>query len=239
MPKEILYGTQDPSRQAYDIYLPESVNADLPVLFFVHGGAWISNHKSDFEFLGQEFSKRGFVTVITTYRLVKKPNSSVVYPDFTDDVLLSLQHAVECLKTDVLGGNDPKIVMIGHSAGVHLIGTALKMNPNVHKYINLVIYVEGIFDLVRFLEYYPAYGDWFIHHAFPNRTQWPVPITENAPKLRYVIMHSKDDELISQDYAEEFAKQFDVIEFVQLKGGHDEVLKSTLLFEEVARLACM
>src|SRR5262245_47964098 len=56
----------DKVRHKLDLYLPKG-QKDYPVLFFVHGGAWVSGSKDLYEPLGKTFAKNGLGCVIINY----------------------------------------------------------------------------------------------------------------------------------------------------------------------------
>src|SRR4051812_29964072 len=58
----------DKVRHKLDLYLPKG-QKDYPVLFFVHGGAWVSGNKNLYEPLGRMFAKNGVGCVVINYRL--------------------------------------------------------------------------------------------------------------------------------------------------------------------------
>src|SRR4051794_20374857 len=73
--KDLEYGPAHflhPGKHKLDLYLPEGAK-DFPVLFFIHGGGWVSGDR-DFHFglyanVGRAFAKKGIGTVIISYRL--------------------------------------------------------------------------------------------------------------------------------------------------------------------------
>ena len=109
-----------PSR-GLDIYFPNEINHRLPFIFFVHGGAWISNSRSDFQKVGQMFSIQGFVTIIAGYRLSNREqiDTNQMHPMHIKDVAEGLELVSNGVNH--LSKNHP-IVLIGHSAGAQLTG---------------------------------------------------------------------------------------------------------------------
>lgn len=117
----LAYGT-DP-RQRLDVYqpLPSSSSAMSsgvpsstqikPVILFVHGGAWNSGSKDDYLFVGESFTKAGYVTVVMNYRLAPEHQ----YPDYVRDTALAIKWVHQHIAQ--YGGNPQQIVVIGHSAG--------------------------------------------------------------------------------------------------------------------------
>lgn len=119
----LAYGT-DP-RQRLDVYQPlpstnTSANKSFstsshtqakPVILFVHGGAWNSGSKDDYLFVGESFTKAGYVTVVMNYRLAPEHQ----YPDYVRDTALALKWINQHIGS--YGGNPQQVVVMGHSAG--------------------------------------------------------------------------------------------------------------------------
>jgi acetyl esterase/lipase len=97
---------------------------DLPVIFFIHGGSWMSGSKNMYAKLGENFLARGFVSVIISYRLFPETDAF----GMADDCRAAFKWCCENIKD--YGGNPGKIYLTGHSAGGHLAAvTGLTDNP--------------------------------------------------------------------------------------------------------------
>ena len=59
------YGNED--RQLLDIYRPDTVLADSPVLVFFYGGSWRRGDRGDYRYVGYNLSANGYITVIPDY----------------------------------------------------------------------------------------------------------------------------------------------------------------------------
>lgn len=105
--KNISYG--DLQRQKYDLYQPEKISPETPILIFVYGGSWDSGEKSNYDFIGKTFAKEGFITIIPDYRLFPR----VTFPAFVDDVALSFATVRQKFP-------ERKIFIAGHSAGAQI-----------------------------------------------------------------------------------------------------------------------
>ncbi|HTD05051.1 alpha/beta hydrolase [Undibacterium sp.] len=117
---DIAYGEH--ARHRLDIYQPASAidagagsAANLPVVVFVHGGAFLrGNMNSNAEIYGnvpRYFARHGFVAVNLEYRLAPE----AAYPGGAQDVAA----AVAWIRQHIAayGGNPQHIVLAGHSAG--------------------------------------------------------------------------------------------------------------------------
>ncbi|WP_211253594.1 alpha/beta hydrolase [Alkanindiges illinoisensis] len=107
----IAYG-QD-SRQKLDVYQPLHVSNSKPrpVVLFAHGGSWEEGSKDDYLFVGESFTRAGYVTVVMNYRLAPAHK----YPDYVQDTALAIQWINQNIAR--YGGNPQQIVVMGHSAG--------------------------------------------------------------------------------------------------------------------------
>ncbi|RYY78744.1 MAG: alpha/beta hydrolase [Moraxellaceae bacterium] len=107
----IAYGAD--TRQKLDVYQPLAISKSKPkpVILFVHGGAWEEGSKDDYLFVGESFTRAGYVTVIMNYRLAPAHK----YPDYVQDTAQVIQWINQNIAR--YGGNPQQIVVMGHSAG--------------------------------------------------------------------------------------------------------------------------
>ena len=112
---------------------------DRPVVFFVHGGAWVDEYAFWYKFVAQSFTgEMGWVTAIVEYRLTSDsvfiadeycPNrdecydsihrtKAAWYPDNINDVAEAFQWVSDSIANH--GGDANNIFVFGHSAGAHL-----------------------------------------------------------------------------------------------------------------------
>ncbi len=84
----------------------------MPVLLFVHGGAWGSGNKFLYRLVGECFRGAGFVTVVANYRLYPEARTSDdQVRDIEAAVLWASRHAVR------YGGDPQRLFLAGHSSG--------------------------------------------------------------------------------------------------------------------------
>lgn len=114
---DIAYG--DHERQKLDVFLPKRTKGSaLPVAMMVHGGGWFTGDKAAKKVIGYKkdyFHARGYAFVSINYRLA--PDD--MYPAAPNDVASSLAWLKE--KKDKLNIDTSKVILIGHSAGAHLV----------------------------------------------------------------------------------------------------------------------
>lgn len=115
---------------ALDIYLVQN-GRQLPVVVFVHGGAWILGDKqTKIQPKAALFNAQNYIFVSVNYRLSSFFNTKVQYPSHPNDVA----DAVKWLHDHIAeyGGNPANMVLMGHSAGaqiVSLLGTSETFLP--------------------------------------------------------------------------------------------------------------
>lgn len=111
--RNIAYADRSATKNLLDvIFDPDQKN--LPVLFFIHGGSWMTGSKDMYTKLGENFLAKGFVSVIINYRLFPSTNIFGMVQDCRD--------AFEWSKNNITkyGGDAESIYLMGHSAGGHL-----------------------------------------------------------------------------------------------------------------------
>jgi acetyl esterase/lipase len=111
--RDLEYVKSGHERQKLDLYLPEKADGLLPVVVWVHGGAWRAGSKSGCP--GIFLAAKGFAVVSVGYRL----SQHAVYPAQIEDC----KAAVRWLRANAKKYNlDPdRIGAWGASAGGHLV----------------------------------------------------------------------------------------------------------------------
>jgi acetyl esterase/lipase len=100
-----------------DLYLPKD-EKDYPVLFFVHGGAWIHGDKDHFGLysnFGIQWARSGVGVIVTNYRL----SPGVKHPEHVRDVAKAFDWTHGHIAG--YGGRPDRMFVCGHSAGGHLV----------------------------------------------------------------------------------------------------------------------
>lgn len=121
--KDVAYaGQRSANSQKLDLYLPHisaSKHRLSPVLVYVHGGAWTRGDKNRLKLKQVEaYRSKGIVVAALNYRL--GPQNK--FPDNIND----LTTAAEWLSKNIsrYGGDPQNMIIVGHSAGAHLIAMA-------------------------------------------------------------------------------------------------------------------
>jgi acetyl esterase/lipase len=109
----IPYADPAPKNCVLDVYAPEGAEG-LPVVFWIHGGGWVTGDKGEVAVKPRVFGERGFVFVSTNYRLLPEVEMGEVVRDVAK--ALGWVH-----KNIGRYGGDPRwIFVMGHSAGAQL-----------------------------------------------------------------------------------------------------------------------
>jgi acetyl esterase/lipase len=108
----------DPA-QRMDVYLPAQGAQHAPVIFMVHGGGWSRGDKAMRSVVQNKVARwvpRGFVLISTDYRML--PGTRPI--EQARDVARAL--AVAQARAAGWGAARDRFILIGHSAGAHLVG---------------------------------------------------------------------------------------------------------------------
>jgi acetyl esterase/lipase len=240
-PVSIPYG--DSPSQNLDLYLPkqlgkgrssERVKPRIPLLIFIHGGAWIGGDKSSYGAVATRFANDGLAVALVNYRL----SPAVQNPEHVRDGAKA--YSVLVAEASKYGYDPERIFLSGHSAGAHnaaMIATGdylQSANVPARDLPKGFIGLEGIYDIPDLQSKFPTYQGWFLEKAFGPDTNWP----EASPRRRpikilapWLVVQSTQDTLVDQSQADKFAahlKEGGVQVTIQSAalGDHDAVVTS-------------
>jgi acetyl esterase/lipase len=147
----------DRLKHKLDLYMPTGTN-QVPVVLFVHGGAWRYGDRWQYPPLGHRLAKEGLVVVIPSYRLAPQHP----HPAQIEDVAAAFAWVVRHI--DAYGGDPSRIFLAGHSAGAHLV-SLLALHRRYLAQHNLstrpirgVIGISGVYDLTAFESQTAVFG---------------------------------------------------------------------------------
>ena len=155
---DVPYGKDE--KQRLDVYSPRGAK-DAPIVIFFHRGEWSKGDKSEVSYKPKFLNESGIVFISANYRL----SPAVTHPAHINDVAAAVRwaydHAAE------FGGSAKRIVVMGHSAGCHLV-TLLALDPRYLAAVKLrpadlcgvVAWSGGAYDLVEKVKaggMYPPY----------------------------------------------------------------------------------
>ncbi len=226
MSPTVPYGA-DPA-QVIDLH---PVAGEGPLVAFVHGGAWQSGSRHEFDGVCALLQRAGLATATIDYRL----SPAVRHPVHAEDVA----HALAWLAAH----EGRPLVVVGHSAGAHIAMT-IASTPNLLALARPVGFVglEGIYDVIQLAERWPGYPSWFLEKAFgDDASRWPesgTPLTE-AP---WLLVHSEDDELVDAGQRDLFADRLRAtgvaIQTLTPKGkSHDGVVRDLASLDDAVTRA--
>jgi len=151
--KNIVYGT-DTAQQDMDVYLPALRDMEnTPVVITIHGGAWVTGNKTDFDGLGIDtfFTSKGCALVNINYRL----DSQYKYPASVDDIGLVMDFIKQ--KAAAWKINPDRVCLVGRSSGSQL-ALIYAYSRNSDNRIKAVIDGFGPVDLTDSSAVYTAIG---------------------------------------------------------------------------------
>ncbi|HHY86767.1 MAG TPA: alpha/beta hydrolase [Verrucomicrobia bacterium] len=185
--RNLAYVANGHERHKLDLYLPANTNSPVPLIIWVHGGAWSAGSKERPP--GLRFLSRGYAVASINYRL----SQHAVFPAQIEDC----KAAVRWLRTHASEyGLDPgRFGAWGASAGGHLVallGTAGDVKEfdtgehlEVSSRVQAVVDFFGPTDLLRMDEQLGDKGT-FKHDApdSPESRLLGGPLQENKEKAR-------------------------------------------------------
>lgn len=114
--RDVAYGKDE--RQRFDVYAPQQAVSGAPVILMVHGGAWALGDKASTAVLENKVARwvsRGFILISTNYRLLPAATPLQQAADVASALAVAQDKAADW------GGDRTKFVLMGHSAGAHLV----------------------------------------------------------------------------------------------------------------------
>lgn len=228
IPFESSDGHTSPSpKQMLDLYIPAPrADADAPVrlIFFVHGGAWVSGDKQQHvhqarlwvqTFASAPRNDTGGSTHLDT--VVAVPNyrlsPSVQHPSHASDIYDALQFLLAPSPSQSENATIPilkyeEIWLVGHSAGAHILPTTILSSsfqpPSnasaILSRVKGIICLAGIYDIDLLLANQP-WTRGFVDYTFGKKGSYKesdstsYAIPKHAEHLNWAIVFSRDDEL--------------------------------------------
>lgn len=145
---DIAYGSDEAQRM--DVYIPQNAQ-NAPVIFMVHGGGWKRGDKAMNRVVENKVKRwlpKGIIFVSTNYRMVPKADPLVQ----ANDVALALAKAQSLAPS--WGGDSKRFVIMGHSAGAHLVAL-ITATPSIVKqqgtqpWLGTVMLDSGGYDIEK------------------------------------------------------------------------------------------
>lgn len=152
---DIPYGEHP--RQKLDVYTPftiQEVNDEkLPIVMMVHGGGWHGGDKALRDVVQNKihyFLPRGYLFVSINYRLTPEVNPAEQAGDVGRALSFIQKHAA------TWGGDAKRIVLMGHSAGAHLVtmltsDVAIAEEANVQPWLGTIALDSAAYNVVELM----------------------------------------------------------------------------------------
>ena len=163
--RDIAYGSD--KRQTMDVYLPANAanQKAMPVIFMVHGGAWKIGSKTArgvVENKAAHWLPQGYIFISINYRMLPdiKPLEQA------DDVARALATAQN--KAAEWGGSSKRFIIMGHSAGAHLVALlasspAIASKAGASAWLATIALDSAAYDINKIMEqkHYRFYDEAF------------------------------------------------------------------------------
>ena len=149
--RNLAYGP-DPE-QTIDVYRPANAQ-NAPVIFMVHGGGWARGDKEAAGVVNNKVGHwlpKGYIVVSVGYRLVPQ----VTPMGEAQDVAKALAFAQG--KARSWGGDPSRFVLMGHSAGAHLVSLlsaapSIATNAGAGSWLGTVALDSAAYDVVNIMQ---------------------------------------------------------------------------------------
>jgi len=146
--RDLAYGSA--AGQKLDVYLPLHPQY-APILLMVHGGAWAMGDKSSPGVVVNKATRwlsKNYIFVSANYRLL--PSAGPL--EQADDIARALAYVQDNAKS--WGGDPARIVLMGHSAGAHLVALvaadpAIAAKQGAKPWLATISLDSAAFDLVE------------------------------------------------------------------------------------------
>ncbi|MBC3881879.1 alpha/beta fold hydrolase [Undibacterium sp. LX40W] len=188
-----------------------SRGSDLPLLVLIHGGFWKPEYdRAHAEAMSTALAEAGWTTLTLEYRRISGE------PDVT---VQDLSTAIESLPSRVDRHNG-KLLLVGHSAGGHLVLWAAAKNSDAP--------IQGVLALAPAADLEMAHtmklGDGAVERFLgqgPSNRQDLNPMLMPAPATVVTILHGAEDDIVPLAVAKSYCTAFAETRMVQLPdSGH-------------------
>lgn len=150
--RDIAYGAD--AQQRIDVYLPKPSAEAAPIIFMVHGGAWMVGDKGAGGVVSNKLAHwlpKGYILVSANYRLMPAADPL----EQAHDVARAL--ALAQTKAHEWNGDATRLLLMGHSAGAHLVSLlasapAIATAENVRPWLGTVALDSAAYDVVQIMQ---------------------------------------------------------------------------------------
>lgn len=160
-----------------------------PVVLYVHGGGWVKGSRKKVYRHPEWLTSQGYVLVAIDYR--KVPRTTI------DGQIKDVARAVAWTKRNIkrYGGDPDRIVLMGHSAGAHLVALAAAQGK-VGNVRGVIPNDVQAYDLVAYVTKRGSIGSMFGRAFSDNPKNWvrwsPITYARRAAGLPpHLVMYSR------------------------------------------------
>lgn len=197
--RDLAYGP-DPA-QRLDVYRPANAQ-NAPVIFMVHGGGWRRGDKDAAGVVNnkvEHWLPKGYIVISVGYRLV---------PDVTpmgeaQDVAKALAMAQG--KARSWGGDPSRFVLMGHSAGAHLVSLlsaapSIASNAGAGPWLGTVVLDSAAYNVVDIMQkqHFGLYDEAFGNDQQLWRDASPILRLTSAPVPMLLVCASQRSDSCAQ-----------------------------------------
>jgi len=189
--RDLAYGP-DPAHRM-DVYLPK-VPQNAPVLFMVHGGAWMYGDKAASGVVSNKISywlPKGYILVSVNYRL--SPPEPLQQ---AEDVAKALAFAQS--QARLWGADEARFVVVGHSSGAHLVSLlasdpSIALGQGAKPWLGTVALDSAAFDVGKIMgtRHFAFYDRVFRDDPSYWRNASPIHRLKTAPKPMLAVCSSE------------------------------------------------
>lgn len=178
----IAYGTA--KLQKYDIIIPQDASGKLPIVFYIHGGAWCGGDKYGYTMFCKKLAMQNYAVCNINYRLMPKVSVMTCVEDCILATKHFAKHAKNLLKEAKIKADiDIKnTFFVGDSAGAHLSSLIAGMFATKKAKTSLVVKALGL--------YYGVYD-------FEHLSNDPSPLMNDLEK--YWLENEKNPKQVLHD----------------------------------------
>jgi acetyl esterase/lipase len=211
------------SRQYY-LYFAPSGAVKRRVIFYIHGGGWMTGSPNRYKYIGQKFADMGYHTISLGYR--RTPLNR--YPTQAEDVFKGFIKGLALLEKK---GVDPsRIVIVGSSAGGHLAGILTYDKEMQKKYGVDAKKIKGMVSLGGILSFGVEFApttqlllEALFEKDYDRKRAEPISLVDGTENTRVLCIHAMNDPISQVDNEKLFVEKVN-----QLKRGY----ASSLIIED-------
>ena len=148
------YGSDEYAGQM-DVFRPEGLANNAPVVVYIHGGWWQWFCKEQFSFLAEPFNRQGYAVYMPGYRMAQDWDNATPM----ESIVLQMQQALVAILKEARRNQVQSVYLVGHSAGGHLVSVlhqtdfgVFGLSEEAQGLLKGVFSIAGLFDLRPLLD---------------------------------------------------------------------------------------